>query len=137
MLKPRIVRAKITASRAASDRGARRIYILTGSGGLFLPEELDCGADGAMTFRDDGRGSEHIRGGDPKRAPDIFYAHLPLGRHQRQPGPGLAVRKYILAKRGVIASPALRKPGAMLSPADIAEVDYFIRREARRLREIW
>ena len=77
-----------------------------------------------------------FRGGDPERAPDIFYAHLPLARHEQQPGPGLAVRKYILAKRGAIASPALRKPGAMLSPADIAEVDYFIAREARRLREI-
>jgi 4-hydroxy-tetrahydrodipicolinate synthase len=46
------------------------------------------------------------------------------------------VRKYILAKWGAIASPALRKPGATLSPADIAEVERFIARKARRLREI-
>jgi len=50
--------AKITALRAASDRGARRISILTGNGGLFLPEELERGADGAIDrlrlSRDDG-----------------------------------------------------------------------------------
>jgi 4-hydroxy-tetrahydrodipicolinate synthase len=132
--------AKIAAVRAASDRGARRISILTGNGGLFLPEELERGADGAMTgfafpemmvqvvnlFRD----------GDRERAHDIFDAYLPLARYEQQPGLGLAVRKYILAKRGAIASPALRKPGAALSPADIAEVERLIARQTRRLEEI-
>ena len=46
------------------------------------------------------------------------------------------MRKHILAKRGVIASPALRKPGATLSAADIAEVERLIARQARRLSEI-
>ena len=43
--------AKLSAMRAASDRGdIRRISILAGNGGgLFLPEELSRGADGAMT----------------------------------------------------------------------------------------
>ena len=43
--------AKLSAIRAASQRGdARRVSILTGNGGgLFLPEELLRGADGAMT----------------------------------------------------------------------------------------
>jgi 4-hydroxy-tetrahydrodipicolinate synthase len=132
--------AKIAALRAASDRGARRISILTGNGGLFLPEELERGADGAMTgfafpemmvqvvkaFRD----------GDLERAHDIFDAYLPLARYEQQPGLGLAVRKYILAKRGAIASPALRKPGATLSPADIAEVERLIARQTRQLAEI-
>ena len=40
---------KITALRAASHAGARRISILTGNGGQFLPEEMSRGADGAMT----------------------------------------------------------------------------------------
>ena len=44
--------------------------------------------------------------------------------------------RKILAKRGAIASPALGKPGATLSPADIAEVERLIARKARRLREI-
>jgi len=40
---------KISALRAASDAGARRISILCGNGGQFLPEEVLRGADGAMT----------------------------------------------------------------------------------------
>jgi 4-hydroxy-tetrahydrodipicolinate synthase len=132
--------AKITALRAASDRGARRISILTGNGGLFLPEELARGADGAMTgfaFPEMMVGVVKAHGGgDLERARDIFEAYLPLARYEQQPGLGLAVRKYVLAKRGAIASPMLRKPGASLSPADIAEVERLIARQARRLREI-
>ena len=132
--------AKITAVRAASDRGARCISILTGNGGLFLPEELERGADGAMTgfaFPEMMVGVvKAFRAGDPERARDIFDAYLPLARYEQQPGLGLAVRKYILAKRGAIASPALRRPGAALSPADIAEVERLIGRQTRRLQEI-
>jgi len=132
--------AKITALRAASDRGARRISILTGNGGLFLPEELERGADGAMTgfaYPEMMVGvAKAFRDGDPDRAHDLFDAFLPLARYEQQPGIGLAVRKHILAKRGAIASPALRKPGATLSSADIAEVERLIARQTRRLEEI-
>jgi 4-hydroxy-tetrahydrodipicolinate synthase len=132
--------AKIAALRAASDRGARRISILTGNGGLFLPEELERGADGAMTgfaYPEMMVGVvKAFRAGDLERAHDLFDAYLPLARYEQQPGLGLAVRKYVLAKRGAIASPALRKPGATLSPADIAEVERLIARQTRRLREI-
>jgi len=42
--------AKSAALRAASNRGdARRISILVGNGAMFLPEELDRGAEGTMT----------------------------------------------------------------------------------------
>ena len=43
--------AKLSAIRAASEKGElKRVSILTGNGGgLFLPEELTRGADGAMT----------------------------------------------------------------------------------------
>ena len=132
--------AKITALRAASDRGARRISILTGNGGLFLPEELQRGADGAMTgfaYPEMMVGVvKAFRAGDPGRARDLFDAYLPLARYEQQPGIGLAVRKYILAKRGAIASSTLRKPGAALSPADIADVESLIARQTRRLKEI-
>src|SRR5271163_3666203 len=132
--------AKITALRAASDRGARRISILTGNGGLFLPEELERGADGAMTgfaYPEMMVGVvKAFRGGDPERARDLFDAYLPLARYEQQPGIGLAVRKHILARRGAIASPTLRKPGATPSPADIAEVESLIARQTRRLQEI-
>jgi 4-hydroxy-tetrahydrodipicolinate synthase len=132
--------AKISALRAASDKGARRLSILTGNGGLFLPEELQRGADGAMTgFAYPemmvGVVKAH-RAGDRDKAQDIFDAYLPLARYEQQQGIGLAVRKYVLAKRGAIASSALRKPGVKLSPVDIAEVERLVARQERRLREI-
>jgi 4-hydroxy-tetrahydrodipicolinate synthase len=115
--------AKITALRAASDRGARRISVLTGNGGLFLPEELERGADGAMTgfaYPEMMVGVvKAFRAGDPEWAHDIFDAYFALARYEQQPGLGLALRKIILAKRGAIALP---RPVAALSPADIAEV---------------
>jgi len=132
---------KISALRASSARGeTRRIAILTGNGGLFLPEEMSRGADGAMTGfcypeMMVGVVAAHARG-DIERAHDIFDAYLPLARYEQQQGIGLAARKYVLAKRGVIASPALRKPGAALSALDIGDVERLLARQAKRLEEI-
>ena len=133
--------AKLTAIRAASDMGTvRRISILVGNGGVFLPEELTRGADGAMTgFAYPEMMVDVWRAhaaGEVERAHDLFDAYLPLARYEQQPGPGLAIRKYILAKRGAIASAALRKPGAALSAADIVDVERLISRQTRRLKEI-
>jgi 4-hydroxy-tetrahydrodipicolinate synthase len=131
---------KITALRAASDAGARRIAILAGNGGLFLPEELARGADGAMTgFAFPEMMVDVVRAwraGDGERARDIFDAYLPLARYEQQPGLGLAARKYVLSKRGAFASPTLRRPGATLSPADIADIERLIARQTRRLEEL-
>jgi 4-hydroxy-tetrahydrodipicolinate synthase len=131
---------KITTLRAASDRGERRVSILTGNGGLFLPEEMSRGADGAMTgFAYPemmvGVVKAH-QDGDTERAQDIFDAYLPLARYEQQQGIGLAVRKYILAKRGVIASAALRKPRLALSTHDIADIERLIARQERRLTQV-
>ncbi|PDS30862.1 dihydrodipicolinate synthase family protein [Rhizobium phaseoli] len=133
--------SKITALRAASDTGGmRRISILCGNGGLFLPEEMGRGADGAMT----GfcypemmvRVVAAYAAGNPDRAHEIFDAYLPLARYEQQQGIGLACRKYVLAKRGVIKSAALRKPGARLSALDIADIERLLARQAIRLKEI-
>lgn len=134
--------AKVSAYRAASDKGeARRFSILCGNGGgLFLPEELSRGADGAMT----GFAypemmvdvvAAHARG-DIERAHDLFDAYLPLSRYEQQPGIGLAVRKHLLAERGVIASAAIRKPGPKLSAQDIDDIDRLVKRQTRRLEEL-
>ncbi len=134
--------AKLSAVRAASERGeTRRISILSGNGGgLFLPEELLRGADGAMT----GFAYPEMMvdvcaahaAGDIERAFDLFDAYLPLARYEQQSALGLAVRKHILAQRGAIASAALRRPGARLSEADMADIERLIARQTRRLREI-
>ncbi|MBK0398066.1 dihydrodipicolinate synthase family protein [Limibaculum sp. M0105] len=132
--------AKISTLRAASDAGARRISILCGNGGLFLPEEMGRGADGAMTgfaYPEMMVGvCRHHAAGEPGRARDLFDAYLPLARLEQQPGIGLAIRKHILARRGVIADASLRRPGAKLSAADIAEVETLIARQEKRLGEI-
>ena len=41
------------------------------------------------------------------------------------------MRKYVLKKRGVIASSAQRKPGATITATAKAEVDYLLSRVAR------
>ncbi len=134
--------SKLAALRAASGRGEmRRVSILCGNGGgLFLPEELSRGADGAMTgfsypemMRD--VVAAHAAG-DVERAHDLFDAYLPLARYEQQAALGLAVRKYLLLKRGAIATAAIRKPGPKLSAADVADIDRLIARQERRLQEL-
>jgi 4-hydroxy-tetrahydrodipicolinate synthase len=128
---------KIAALRAASDAGSRRISILTGNGGQFLLEEMLRGADGAMTgFAFPEMMAQvvaAVRAGDEPRARDIFDAYLPLVRYESQPGLGLAIRKYTLARRGAIAHDTVRKPGAPLTPATIAEIETLIARQEARL----
>jgi len=134
--------AKLSAIRASSAKGdTRRIAILTGNGGgLFLTEELTRGADGAMTGFAYPEMMVQVcnahAAGDLVRAHDIFDAYLPLARYEQQPGIGLAVRKYILAKRGMIATAAVRKPGPKLSAADIADIELLIERQTRKLGAI-
>ncbi len=132
--------AKIGSLREAEAAGRRRTSILCGNGGLFLPEEMRRGADGAMTgFAYPEMMVGVVRAaaaGDHERAQDIFDAYLPLARYEQQQGVGLAVRKYVLARRGAIASDAQRRPAAALSPAAKQEVEFLIARQERRLREI-
>ncbi|MAM10956.1 MAG: dihydrodipicolinate synthase family protein [Rhizobiaceae bacterium] len=132
--------AKISALRKAEAEGRRRISILCGNGALFLPEEMGRGADGAMTGFGYPEMMAEVVGlcekGDMDNAQDLFDAYLPLVRYEQQPGLGLAVRKYVLAKRGAIASSALRKPGAGLAPAAIAEVERLIERQTKKLKEL-
>ncbi|HMN77479.1 MAG TPA: dihydrodipicolinate synthase family protein [Burkholderiaceae bacterium] len=134
--------AKLSALRAAAEQGVmRRVSILTGNGGgLFLPEELRRGADGAMTGfawpeMMVGVCSAHAAG-DAERAQDLFDAYLPLARYEQQPGIGLAVRKHILAARGVIASAHIRRPGPALSAADVEDIARLTARQQRRLAEL-
>ena len=127
---------KITQLRAwERDGSLRHLPILTGNNALFLDFEMERGADGANTgycFPDMlvvvVRLSAAGRRDD---AHDLFDAHLPLIRYEQQPGPGLAVRKYVLMRRGIIASDTLRRPGAALSPLARSEVDYLLARLAR------
>ncbi len=127
---------KISTLRSFERDGSmRHIAILCGNGGLFLDYEMERGADGANTgycFPD--MLVDVVRlaaAGQREEAHDLFDAHLPLLRYEQQPGAGLAVRKYVLMKRGLLTSAAQRKPAAPMSATARAEVDHLLARLAR------
>lgn len=132
---------KISALRGFQRDGSMRpISILTGNGGLFLDFEMERGADGAMT------GYAYpemlaavarlVKAGERDTAHDVFDAHLPLLRYEQQPVVGLAVRKYVMMRRGFIASDAQRKPGSALTAAARGEIDYLMARLERSGRAL-
>ena len=128
---------KISQLRAWEREGAmRHLAILTGNNALFLDFEMDRGADGANTgycFPDMLVDVVRLASqGKRDEAHDLFDAHLPLIRYEQQPGPGLAVRKYVLMRRGIIASDAMRAPRAPLTAAAREEVDYLLARLAKK-----
>ena len=129
---------KLSRVRASAERdGRRRVAILVGNSGLYYPLELARGADGAMT----GFAYpevlvevyERFAAGREEAACDLYDAYLPLIRYEQQPGVGLAIRKEILHRRGVLACPALRPPGARLDALDRAELDQLLARLERRV----
>ncbi|ESR23381.1 dihydrodipicolinate synthase family protein [Lutibaculum baratangense] len=131
--------SKISAVRAGSGTAETpRISILCGNGGLFLPQELSRGADGAMTgFAYPEmlvQVVEAHRAGDPDRAEDIYDAYLPILRYEQQPGFGLAVRKEILRRRGAIACARTRAPGPRLNDTDQAELTRLMERTDRKVK---
>ncbi len=127
---------KISALRGFQKEGSLKpLSIMVANGGLFLDFEMERGADGSNTgyafpelLQDVVR---LIKAGKRDAAHDIFDVHLPLLRYEQQPGVGLAVRKYVLMRRGLIAHEAQRKPAAGLSPLARSEVDYLLGRLAR------
>jgi 4-hydroxy-tetrahydrodipicolinate synthase len=128
---------KITMLRAWQKEGSLRPFsILTGNGALLLDFELERGADGAMTgyaFPD--MLAEVVAlsaSGKREQAHDLFDAHLPYLRYEQQQGVGLAVRKYVMMKRGAIASDAQRAPRSAISKTAQGEVDYLLQRLARK-----
>jgi 4-hydroxy-tetrahydrodipicolinate synthase len=129
---------KLSAVRADSEKnGGPRMSILCGNGGLYLPQEMQRGADGAMTgfaYPEMLVGVVHRHlVGDVDGAEDLFDAWLPLIRHEQQPGIGLAIRKETLRRRGAIASAKVRAPGPRLSAADLAELDRLVKRTEARV----
>jgi 4-hydroxy-tetrahydrodipicolinate synthase len=133
--------AKLTKVREGEKKpGRRRVSILVGNGGLYYPQEMRRGADGAMT----GfawpemlvQVYDLFAQGRPEEAEDLFDIYLPLVRHEVQPAIGLALRKEVLFRRGAIKSPKQRAPGSSLTATDKAELDGMIARLERRLAAV-
>jgi 4-hydroxy-tetrahydrodipicolinate synthase len=127
---------KISTLRKWQAEGSLRpVSIMTANGGIFLDFEMDRGADGSNT----GYAFPEMlvdvvrfaKAGNRDAAHDMFDAHLPLLRYEQQPGVGLAVRKYVMMRRGLLASDAQRRPGSALSATARDEVEYLLSRLAK------
>lgn len=118
-------------SRIIEAAGDTPVRIFGGLGGVFLLEELLAGATGAMT----GFAFPEIlvqivtlfRRGRIEEAADVFYRTVPLMRFEFQEGIGMAIRKEVLHRRGALASPVTRAPGATLDPTTREALDRVMR----------
>jgi len=130
---------KVSALRAQERAGERRrASILVGNSGIHLPQELLRGADGANTgvaFPEMlVEVCRRFFNGDTQSAEDLYDLFLPLVRHEQQPGIGLAIRKEIFRRRGLIASARLRAPGPAMDKDDHLELGGLLDRLQRKLR---
>ncbi|MBU2960800.1 dihydrodipicolinate synthase family protein [Citreicella sp. C3M06] len=120
---------KITRMRNELSRPVR---ILTGNNGQFLVQEMERGADGPMAGFSYPEMLSGVYGlmtaGKRAEAHDLFNRYLPLLKHEAQGQWGIALRKEMMRRRGALRSNALRGPGPRLTEADLAELDFLVRR---------
>lgn len=106
----------------------RPVRILTGNNGLYLPQEMERGADGPMagfSFPEVLSGVyDLMTAGKRAEAHKLFNRYLPLLRHEAQGEWGIALRKEMMRRRGALAYSVLRGPGPALSDEDLAELDF-------------
>lgn len=108
---------KIAALKAGLVR--KEVSVLTGLGALYGFFDLERGSDGfntgfafpevlqAMVAR--------LRAGDTEGARRVFTRYLPLMVFEQQPG--VAIRKEILRRRGLLASNRVRHPAGSIDAA--------------------
>ncbi len=92
------------------------VPVFGGLGGLALVDELAAGAAGAMTGFSHPEALSGVlaawqRGGFAA-AHAAWSPWLPLATFEQQPGIALALRKRLLARRGIIDDPAVRDPAS-------------------------
>ncbi len=108
------------------------IGIFGGLGGVYFLEELQRGCRGIMT----GFAFPEVllavydayREGDPGRAAALFDRYVPLIRYEFQPKIGLAYRKFVYQRRGIIDSTFIRPPGLQIDDYTRAELAAIIER---------
>jgi 4-hydroxy-tetrahydrodipicolinate synthase len=120
---------KIALLRAGLE-SIRPLPILTGLGGLYGFFDLERGSDGFNTgfaFPEVLLAiTERAKAGDSAGAFEIYRRYLPLMVFEQQPG--LAVRKEILRRRGLLAGGRVRHPGANIDAATAAQVGSLLER---------
>ena len=125
---------KISQLRAGEKR---RVAILTGNNGLYLPFEMGRGIDGPMA------GFSHpemlsgvyrlFTQGKAQEAFALFDTYLPLLNYEAQGFWGVAARKEVMHRRGAIRHAAMRMPGPKLSAAHMEEITGLLARLQQRL----
>ena len=108
------------------------IGIFGGLGGVYFLEELQRGSRGIMTgfaFPEVLLAVyEAFRAGDPQRAATLFDRYVPLIRYEFQPKIGLAYRKFVYHRRGIIDSAFIRPPGMQIDDYTRSELTAIIER---------
>lgn len=108
----------------------RPTTILSGLGALYAPFDLEAGCDGLNTGFAFPEVLQAImaaaRQGDWSRVHQIYARFAALIVFEQQPG--VAIRKEILRRRGLLASARVRHPGATISAAQSAQLDVILAR---------
>ena len=107
-----------------------RVPILTGLGALYAPFDLEAGSDGFNT----GFAFPEVlmamvaaaRAGDSSEVHDLYSRFAALIVFEQQPG--VAIRKELLRRRGLLASSRVRHPGAAITPAAAKQLDTLLER---------
>lgn len=110
--------------------GERRIPVLTGLGALYAPFDLEAGSDGFNT----GFAFPEVllamvaaaRAGDWLRVHALYSRFAALLVFEQQPG--VAVRKELLRRRGLLSSARARHPGASITAAAATQLDALLER---------
>ncbi|WP_219732604.1 dihydrodipicolinate synthase family protein [Leifsonia shinshuensis] len=134
------VKAEAPPTAAAIARIVDRVgvSVFGGLGGQSLLDELAAGAAGAMTgfsFPEALIACVRAwRAGDGDGAREAFIPYLPLVNYEQQPRVALALRKDLLARRGLIDEGATRPPAASF-PEQLREIAADHLRRAERIGE--
>lgn len=110
--------------------GNSRLPILTGLGALYAPFDLQAGSDGFNT----GFAFPEVltamvgaaRAANWQRVHEIYARFAALIVFEQQPG--VAIRKEILRRRGLLASSRARHPGASITPPVASQLDELLAR---------
>ncbi len=108
----------------------RKTQILSGLGALYAPFDLEAGSDGFNT----GFAFPEVlqalvsaaREGDWERVHHLYSRFAALIVFEQQPG--VAIRKELLRRRGLLSSARVRHPGALISAAQSAQLDALVAR---------
>jgi 4-hydroxy-tetrahydrodipicolinate synthase len=119
---------KIRQLRA--EMGDSRLPILSGLGALYAPFDLEAGLDGLNT----GFAFPEVlmamidaaRVHNWQRVHGLYSRFAALIVFEQQPG--VAVRKELLRRRGLFATPRVRHPGATITPSIAAQLDALLSR---------